>query len=305
MHAAKTGALLSCSSSIGAVLAGGGRGRRRAAGRLRDAGRHRIPGGRRPARHLGPARADGEADLERPAPAQELAAGRRRPRDAVRRGRPPTRAAVRARPVRAGDRRGRGARGGLRRAPPRGRGGRAPPRRWRCASWTAPTSTARREKSSKGSRASSWSASFDDRGGDVGAGDARPRRRPPALAPVSRGLVEGRARDQRDDGRRGSAPAPVPRHPHRASRRSSRPGGSARSSARTAPGPTSTARPADLSTTVEAYVALRLAGDPPDAAHMTPRARSTSSTRAGSSERASSPGSGSRCSGCGRGTTCR
>ena len=40
-----------------------------------------------------------------------------------------------------------------------------------------------------------------------------------------------------------------------------RPAGSAPSSAPTAPGPRSTAGPADLSTTVEAYVALRLAGD--------------------------------------------
>ena len=54
----------------------------------------------------------------------------------------------------------------------------------------------------------------------------------------------------------------------RPSRRRPRRRGSARSSATTAPGPRSTAGPADLSTTVEAYVALRLAGDPADAAHL-------------------------------------
>ena len=54
-------------------------------------------------------------------------------------------------------------------------------------------------------------------------------------------LVEGRARDQRHDGRRGPAAARVPRHPYRARRPSRPPRGSAPSSARTAPGRTSTA----------------------------------------------------------------
>ena len=46
-------------------------------------------------------------------------------------------------------------------------------------------------------------------------------------------------------------------------RRSTRRGGSALTSGPTAPGPTSSRGPAELSTTVEAYVALRLAGDDP------------------------------------------
>ena len=48
-------------------------------------------------------------------------------------------------------------------------------------------------------------------------------------------------------------------------------------------GATSTAAPADLSTTVEAYVALRLAGDPADAAHMRARPRVRPRRRAASS----------------------
>src|SRR5579875_225373 len=54
--------------------------------------------------------------------------------------------------------------------------------------------------------------------------------------------------------------------------------------------------PGDLSTTVEAYVALRIAGDPPEAAHM---------RRAGWRRAASSPACGCRSSRSGRGTTCR
>ena len=51
-------------------------------------------------------------------------------------------------------------------------------------------------------------------------------------------------------------------------RRSGRRRGSAPSSAPTARGPTSMAVPVELSTTIEAYWALRLAGDPADAEHM-------------------------------------
>ena len=97
---------------------------------------------------------------------------------------------------------------------------------------------------------------------------ARPRAHAPALAPAPRRLVEGRARDERDDRRRGSLPAPLPR-PRR--RRRDRGDGALdplASSAATARGRPSTAGAGDLSTTVEAYVALRLAGDPADAAHM-------------------------------------
>jgi hypothetical protein len=61
--------------------------------------------------------------------------------------------------------------------------------------------------------------------------------------------------------------------------------------------------PAELSTTVEAYVALRLAGDSPN----TPRLQrnSGSSPTAGSRARESSPECGWGCSAPGPGTTCR
>ena len=87
--------------------------------------------------------------------------------------------------------------------------------------------------------------------------------RAPALAAGRGRLVARRAADERHDGRRGHAPARVPRHPPTPMRPSARPPGSAPSSARTAPGRTSTAGPGELSTTIEAYWALRLAGDRP------------------------------------------
>ena len=62
--------------------------------------------------------------------------------------------------------------------------------------------------------------------------------------------------------------------------------------------------PGDLSTTVEAYVALRLAGDAPDEPHMDTRPAG-SAPRAGSRPPGCSPGSGWRCSGSGPGTICR
>ena len=61
--------------------------------------------------------------------------------------------------------------------------------------------------------------------------------------------------------------------------------------------------PGDLSTTIEAYWALRLAGDDPADEHMKTRP-SSSASRAGSRPPACSPTSGSRCSGCGRGSAC-
>ena len=67
--------------------------------------------------------------------------------------------------------------------------------------------------------------------------------RAPAVAPGRGRLVARRAADERDDGRRGHAPAGVPRHPRRRRRPSARPPGSAPSSATTAPGRTSTAGP--------------------------------------------------------------
>ena len=62
--------------------------------------------------------------------------------------------------------------------------------------------------------------------------------------------------------------------------------------------------PGDLSTTIEAYWALRLAGDGAEAPHMRAAADFIRAT-AGSSARGSSRTSGSRCSGCGPGSACR
>ncbi len=80
--------------------------------------------------------------------------------------------------------------------------------------------------------------------------------------------MAGRAADERDDGRRGHAPARVPRRARRAA-------GTERSAAwirsqQRADGTWTNfyGGPGDLSTTIEAYWALRLAGDPPEAEHM-------------------------------------
>ena len=84
MEGNKTGALLACACSIGAVLGGAGRPDRRHPGGVRLPPRPRLPGRRRPAGHLGRPGGHRQADLERSAPAQEVPAGRRR----ARRGRP-------------------------------------------------------------------------------------------------------------------------------------------------------------------------------------------------------------------------
>ena len=62
--------------------------------------------------------------------------------------------------------------------------------------------------------------------------------------------------------------------------------------------------PGDLSTTIEAYVALRLAGDPADAAHMRAAAAFAREPAAWNA-RGCSRTSGWRCSARGRGSTCR
>ena len=107
----------------------------------------------------------------------------------------------------------------------------------------------------------------DRRSTPRGAALAR-RPRPPARPPAPGRLVEGRARDQRHDRRRGPPAAPLPRHP----RPRPRPPRAARwiRSQQRADGTWATFHggPGDLSTTVEAYAALRLAGDPADAGHM-------------------------------------
>ncbi len=80
-------------------------------------------------------------------------------------------------------------------------------------------------------------------------------------------LVEGRAADECDDGCRGHAPAPGYIN-SRARRPSVRPFGFALNSATMGLGPISTVGPGDLSTTIEADRALRLAGEDPEAEHM-------------------------------------
>jgi len=62
--------------------------------------------------------------------------------------------------------------------------------------------------------------------------------------------------------------------------------------------------PGDLSTTVEAYVALRLAGDEPAAPHMK-LAADWITDQGGRRRPACSPASGWRCRACGPGTNCR
>ena len=107
-----------------------------------------------------------------------------------------------------------------------------------------------------------------DRQIDAGAGEPRARDRAPALAAASRRLVEGRARDERDDRLRGPLPAPLPRPARRAAEPRRPPPGSASRQRPDGSWATYFGGPGDLSTSVEAYVALRLAGDPADAAHM-------------------------------------
>ena len=132
---------------------------------------------------------------------------------------------------------------------------------------------------------------------------ARARPRAPALEVQDAGrLLEGRARDERDDGRRGPAAARVPRHPRARARRAPRPQWiRSQAARRTAAGRTTHGGPADLSTTIEAYAALRLAGDPRRRAAHAARRASWCASSAASSSRASSRGSGSRCSASGVG----
>ena len=80
MEAGKTGALLSCAASMGAILGGCPGARRRGVGGLRPPPRDRLPGHRRRARDLGRAERHRQAGRQRPAPAQEVAARRHRAR---------------------------------------------------------------------------------------------------------------------------------------------------------------------------------------------------------------------------------
>ncbi len=270
MDAAKTGALLSCASSIGAVLAGRRRRHGVRAGRVRDPGRARVPGSRRPARHLGTAGADRQAGLERPAPAQEVAPGRRRARRAVRRGRPPARAAGPAGPcprpeIAEAAELVEPAAGGATR-PRRPSGG----SRWRCASSSARPSTPARARSSRGSPASSSRGSFDR--------PPRPlhpcRRRSTAAVDhlLSLQSPEGWWKGELETNVTMDAEdlllRAVPRHPHRGADARVGRAGSAPSSATTAPGRNfygGPGRPVDHGRGLRRAA---LAGDPADAEHM-------------------------------------
>ena len=90
----------------------------------------------------------------------------------------------------------------------------------RCASWSGFRSTRPRARSSRASPASSSRESFDRDRPDASVQATLDRAVDHLLSlPVAGGLVEGRARDQRDHGRGGPPPPPVPRHPHRRANR--------------------------------------------------------------------------------------
>ena len=97
---------------------------------------------------------------------------------------------------------------------------------------------------------------------------AGPGGRPPDRPAGPGRLVAGRAGNQRHDGRRGPAAARVPRHPDRRGDARRRPAGSGPASEPDGTWANFRGGDADLSTTVEAYTALRLAGDSPEAPHM-------------------------------------
>ena len=103
--------------------------------------------------------------------------------------------------------------------------------------------------------------------------DPRQRGELPAVSSEGSRLLGGRARDQRHDGCRGPDASPVPRHRRPGADPAGGAPGSARSSSRDGTWNISFEGPPDLSATVEAYVALRLAGDPADAEHMERAAR--------------------------------
>ena len=99
--------------------------------------------------------------------------------------------------------------------------------------------------------------------------------------------------------------ARVPRHPYRRRRPSRLPRGSAPSSARTAPGRTSTAAPATCPPRSNPGSRCGLRAIPTDAPHLAKAADVDPGARRRRVAPASSPASGWRSSGCGRGTSCR
>ena len=299
MEAGKTGALLGCASSIGALLAGGGDASSRRSPRTAPP-RPRVPGRRRPARHLGSAGRDRQAGVERPPPAQEDAAGRGRvgAGDGERAARAPRLLATAPRPSRRWrgprTRRACGGRASTEASPPASSTPRSAPS-------VPPTSTRRAGRAGR--------ARPLRRGAPVVTVAAVPRTTPVPRSPGAgtrclalqdpagwwKGELETNVTMDAEDlllrqflGVRTQAARGAPPHWIRSQQRADGTwanfyGG-----------------PADLSTTVEAYVALRLAGDPPTPTTWRRPPRS-SATPAASSAPASSPGSGSRSSGCGPG----
>lgn len=94
MSTAKTGALLGCAASIGAILAGPPR-HRAGVARFREAPGGGLPGDRRPSRDLGRPRHDRQTHRQRHPPAQKVDAHRGRPDRRGRRGQRAGRFAVR------------------------------------------------------------------------------------------------------------------------------------------------------------------------------------------------------------------
>ena len=272
MAAAKTGALLSCAAALGAELAGGDARAVDAARRLRRPRRTLVPGRRRRARDLGRPCRHGQA--------RGLGPDRRRRRRCRWRSRWPRRA-TRRRELQAMFRNGnldeaavrratdlveragareateefarahlRAAAGGTRRRRPRSRDHRA------AARWSPSTSA---------------SASCDRRAArpdNGGRGRVRPRPSRPCSecsTPTDGGRASCRPTSRSTPrtsccaSSSASAPTPLTEATANWIRAQQRDDGT---------WATFTGGPADLSTTVEAYAALRLAGDPPDAAHM-------------------------------------
>ena len=136
-------------------------------------------------------------------------------------------------------------------------------------------------------------------GADAGRRHSTPPSTTCAALPGRGRLVEGRARDQRDHGRRGPAAARVPRHPPSAETRGSGPLDPVAAARRRHLGdvPRRAGRPVDHGRGVGGAAARRRPGRRRAHARRPP---SSSGPAAGWRAPGSSPGSGWRCSGCGR-----
>ena len=194
-------------------------------------------------------------------------------------------------------------------------GGRAVTERHRPARRSPPRSQAleRRRRRAGGRRRAGADRPLRRRAGpmSVPADDRRERRRSTGASTRcsamqhADGLVEGRARHQRHDGRRGPAAAPVPRRARPRAGAAARRRGSARSSATTAPGRRSTAAPATCRPRSRPTSRCASPATPPTPRTSRRPRRSSASSGGDRGDARVHPASGWRCSGCGRGTTCR